>query len=228
MPIPVAARAAGRTIEAMNWARHERHELADLLAAVGPDAATLDEGWVTRDLAAHLVIRERRPDAALGIVVRPLAGHSDKVRRQVASRAWGDLVDLVRTGPPKWSPAAIAPIDRLTNTVEFFVHHEDVRRASDDWAPRPLDGDLEHELWRRLKPMSRVLARRAPVGLVLRRTNGDEATAKKAGDDGVSVTVTGPASELLLFAYGRQAHAKVEITAPNADAARLLAATLGI
>jgi hypothetical protein len=63
---------------------------------------------------------------------------------------------------------------------------------------------------------------------VLRRTNGDEATAKKAGDDGVSVTVTGPASELLLFAYGRQAHAKVEITAPGADAARLLAATLGI
>jgi uncharacterized protein (TIGR03085 family) len=211
----------------MNWARHERRELADLLAAVGPDAATLDEGWTTRDLAAHLVIRERRPDAAIGIVVRPLAAHSEKVRRQVAAGPWGDLVNLVRTGPPRWSPAAIEPIDRLTNTVEFYVHHEDVRRAIDDWSPRPVDGDLEHELWRRLKPMSRVLARKAPVGLVLRRSNGDEVTAKKPGPDGATVTVTGPASELLLFTYGRQAHARVELTASDGDAARLRDAALG-
>ena len=211
----------------MNWARHERHELADLLAAVGPDAPTLDKGWATRDLAAHLVIRERRPDAAIGIVVRPLAGHSEKVRRQVAAGAWGDLVDLVRTGPPRWSPAALEPIDRLANTVEFFVHHEDVRRAADGWAPRPVDGDLEHELWRRLKLMSRVLVRKAPVGLVLQRTSGDEVSAKKPAADGVSVTVTGPASELLLFAYGRQAHARVEITGPDDAAARLLEASLG-
>jgi hypothetical protein len=43
----------------------------------------------------------------------------------------------------------------------------------------------------------------------------------------VSVTVTGPASELLLFAYGRQAHARVEIIAPDDAAARLLEASLG-
>jgi uncharacterized protein (TIGR03085 family) len=212
----------------MNWARRERQELADLFAAVGPGAPTLDEGWTTKDLAAHLVIRERHPGAALGIVVKALAAHSEHVRLRVAERPWGDLVDQVRTGPPRWSPTALDAVDRLANTVEFFVHHEDVRRAVDGWAPRPLDGELEHELWRRLKPMSRVLTRKAPVGLVLRRSNGDEVTAKKAGDDGVAVTVTGPASEVLLFAYGRQAHARVDITADGAAAAALAAAPLGL
>jgi uncharacterized protein (TIGR03085 family) len=210
---------------AMNWARHERQELADLFAAVGPDAPTLDEGWNTSDLAAHLVIRERRPDAAAGILVRPLAAHCEKVRREVAGRPWPEVVELVRSGPPRWSPTAIDAVDRVANTIEFFVHHEDVRRATDGWEPRPVDGDLEHELWRRLKPMSRVLVRKAPVGLVLRRSTGDEVTARKAGDDGVTITVTGPSSELVLFAYGRQRHARVDIVG---DADTILAARLGL
>jgi len=212
---------------AMNWARHERQELADLFAAVGPDAPTLDEGWTTSDLAAHLVIRERRVDAAAGIVLRPLAAHSEKVRLRVRDQPWPDLVALVRAGPPRWSPGAIDAVDRVINTVEFFVHHEDVRRAQHGWEPRPADGDLEHQLWRRLKSMARLLARKAPVGLVLRRSNGDEVVAKKPGDDGTTVTVSGPASELLLFAYGRQAHARVDITAAGDDAAKIMAARLG-
>jgi len=212
----------------MNWARQERHELADLFAETGPDAPTLDEGWTTRDLAAHLVIRERRPDAAAGILVRPLAAYSEKVRLQVAAQPWGNLVELVRSGPPRWSPTALEPVDRVANTVEFFVHHEDVRRAQPGWEPRVVDGDRERELWRRLKPMARLLCRRAPVGLVLRRSNGDDAVAKKAGPDGRSATVTGPASELLLFAFGRQAHARVDIAASADDVAALTAASLGL
>src|SRR5690606_24047731 len=38
-------------------ARAERHALADLLMAVGPDAPTLCAGWTTAHLAAHLVVR---------------------------------------------------------------------------------------------------------------------------------------------------------------------------
>lgn len=34
----------------------------------GPDAPTLGAGWKTRDLAAHLVVRESRPDAAAGVI----------------------------------------------------------------------------------------------------------------------------------------------------------------
>jgi len=212
----------------MNWARHERQELADLFGAVGPEAPTLNDGWTTRDLAAHLVVRERRPDAAAGILVPALAAYGENVRLQVAGQPWDDLVALVRSGPPPWSPTALEGVDRLVNTVEFFVHHEDVRRAAAGWEPRPLDGELEHELWRRLRPMCRLLARKAPVGLVLRRSNGEEVTARRPAADGTTVTVTGPASELLLFVYGRQAHSRVEITAPEEVAARLRAARLGL
>lgn len=56
------------------FARSERLALCETLRAVGPDAPTLCEGWLTRDLAAHLVLRESRPDAAPGIVVSALAG----------------------------------------------------------------------------------------------------------------------------------------------------------
>ena len=128
---------------------------------------------------------------------------------------WWNWCAPVRLGGRRWPSK---PVDRLTNTVEFFVHHEDVRRAQDGWSARPVDGDLEHELWRRLKPAAKVLARRSPVGLVLRRSNGDEIVAKKPADGAPVVVVTGPASELVLFAYGRQRHANVDITA-DADVA---------
>ena len=50
----------------------------------GPDEPTLCEGWNTRDLAAHLVLRESRPDAALGVVVRPLAGRTARLQDKLA------------------------------------------------------------------------------------------------------------------------------------------------
>ncbi|WP_461013210.1 maleylpyruvate isomerase N-terminal domain-containing protein, partial [Trueperella pyogenes] len=51
----------------MSFSSDERRRLADLLLAKGPDAPTLCEGWFTRDLAAHLWIREHRLDAAVGM-----------------------------------------------------------------------------------------------------------------------------------------------------------------
>ena len=68
---------------------------------VGPDAPTLCEGWLTADLAAHLVIRERRPDAAPGLVLPALSGYMDRVQRSVRDRySWPELVAKVRSGPP--------------------------------------------------------------------------------------------------------------------------------
>ena len=49
-----------------------------------------------------------------------------------------EIVERVRTGPPRWSPMRLDAVDRLVNTVEFFVHHEDVRRARPLWSPRAL------------------------------------------------------------------------------------------
>ena len=50
----------------MTAASRERAALVTTMRAVGPDAPTLCGDWTTRDLAAHLVLRERRPDAAPG------------------------------------------------------------------------------------------------------------------------------------------------------------------
>ena len=47
-------------------AARERARLADLLDEVGPDAPTCCEGWTTAHLAAHLVVRDGRPDALPG------------------------------------------------------------------------------------------------------------------------------------------------------------------
>ena len=108
-------------------ASSERSALADLMLEVGPDAPTLCGTWTTRDLAAHLVVRATRPDAAAGIVLGPLASYTEKVMAAVARRPWADLVAEVRSGPPRWSPLSLAALDRATNTIEYFVHHEDVR-----------------------------------------------------------------------------------------------------
>jgi hypothetical protein len=41
----------------MNLATTERAALADLFVTLGPDQPTLDEGWDTRDLLVHLLVR---------------------------------------------------------------------------------------------------------------------------------------------------------------------------
>jgi uncharacterized protein (TIGR03085 family) len=197
------------TVRSMSTpARAERERFSDLLAEVGPDAPTLCEGWTTRDLAAHVVVRERRPDGAVGVIIRPLASYTDKVQSKVATTEWHDLVDTVRSGPPSWSPTRLDAVDRATNTIEFFVHHEDVRRATDPWEPRELPGDLADDLHTALKRAVRLLVRKAPSGLVLEPTDGRDPIVAKKGDP--AVTVRGPVGELVLFVYGRQDHSRVD------------------
>ena len=88
----------------MSVAQRERAALVETMRAVGPEAPTLCEGWKTRDLAAHLVIREYRPDAAPGILIPFFASHTEKVQNQVAEQGWDELVDKVASGPPVYSP----------------------------------------------------------------------------------------------------------------------------
>jgi uncharacterized protein (TIGR03085 family) len=209
-------------------ARVERTELCDLMLAVGPDAPTLCGDWTTRDLAAHLVVRERRPDAAIGIVAKPLAGYGEQVRRNAAERDYEELVEEVRSGPPMWSPTAITPVDRLVNTIEFFVHHEDVRRATPRWVPRRLDAELENDLWSAFRHGASLLARRSPAGLVLRPDGHSRLAVKHPGAGQPTVTASGPLGELVLFAYGRQAHSVVELDGPADAVEAVRAASFGI
>lgn len=205
-------------MSASQHARRERRELAELLLNVGPAAPTLCAGWTTTDLAAHLVVRESRPDAAVGIVATPLAGWTDRVQRSVASQPYPELVRKVRTGPPTLSVFSLPGFDGAANLIEYYVHHEDVRRGIAEWQPRDLPPDLSDLLWKRLTTMSRLLFRRVSVGVVLERTDGagGRVVARKGPD---AVTLRGSAGELMLRAYGRTAVQVETIGTPGAIAA---------
>src|SRR5690349_4752118 len=103
----------------------ERAALVDALVHAGPRRPTLCDGWTTTELAAHLVSRERRPDAGIGLVVPAFAGWTDYVRGRYATQPYADLVDAIRTGPPITSPMALPGVDARINLVEHFVHCED-------------------------------------------------------------------------------------------------------
>jgi uncharacterized protein (TIGR03085 family) len=199
------------------YAQTERQALADLLLAVGPDAPTVDVGWTTRDLAAHLVVRERRPDAAAGILLRPLRGYEERVRKSLAAMPFPRLVELIRN-PPWWSPVSNPLTDRLANTLEFFIHHEDVRRAQPDWQPRDLPFDHEATLWRLAAPIGRLRLRRFPASVLIQAPQHGEVTT---GAGGVRVRLTGAPSELVIFLSGRQRVARVQVDAPPTLAERL-------
>lgn len=199
----------------MTVAADERRELCALFDALGPDAPTLCEGWRTRDLAAHLVLRERRPDAAPGILLPPLAGYSARVQRGIAQRPWLELVDLLRSGPPRWSPFAVPAIADRVEVPEYFVHHEDVRRARPDWAARPGDPTRDRSLWRQVGLTARLTYRRSPVALVLRRPDGAQHAVVRGPR---LVTIIGEPGELLLHATGRD-EVIVEFGGDEADVA---------
>ncbi|AZS87834.1 TIGR03085 family metal-binding protein [Streptomyces griseoviridis] len=190
------------------FAKRERLLLADLLETAGPDAPTLCEGWRTRDLAAHVVVRERRPDAAGGILIKQLASRLDRVQAEFVEKPYEELLQLIRTGPPRFSPFSLKQVDEMSNTVEFYVHTEDVRRAQPAWVPRDLDGVFQDALWSRLERSARLMGRGAPTGLVLRRPDGQTVVAHRGTP---VVTATGAPSELLMYASGRQPVADVTV-----------------
>jgi uncharacterized protein (TIGR03085 family) len=222
----------------VTYSRDERLALAALLEETGPDAPTLCAGWQTRDLAAHMVLRERRPDAGAGMMGGPLAAYTARLQRQYLGRySYPELIELFTDGPPRLSPFAIGGLDALANTVEYFVHYEDVRRASEGWTERELPAGLSDLLWRRLKG-SWFFLRSAPTGIVLARADaGSARTADRAGTAGPdkamipfvakrsapSVTVTGTPAELTLWSMGRASAANVTLEGPDDAIARLRA-----
>ncbi|MCQ9129507.1 TIGR03085 family metal-binding protein [Streptomyces hilarionis] len=200
------------------FAKRERLLLADLLETAGPQAPTLCEGWLTRDLAAHVVVRERRPDAAGGLLIKQLASRLDRAMEEFAAKPYEELLQLIRTGPPRFSPFQLKPLDEASNTIEFYVHTEDVRRARPEWTPRALDPVFQDALWSRLERTARLMGRSAPTGLVLRRPDGRTAVAHRGTP---VVTATGEPSELLLLLYGRQGVAEVELAGDKEAIERL-------
>lgn len=194
-------------------AQIERQRLVTTLRDVGPQAPTLCEGWVTTDLAAHIVLRERRPDAALGVMAAALAEHTQRVQAGYAEKEWPRLVEMVEEGPPGWSPVRLPQMDDAINLVEFFVHHEDILRAAPEWTSadiRPLDADLQAALWGRLKQMGQLLFRKSPTGVVLVTPTLGRAVVHGPTKQG-TIALRGRPAELALYAYGRTEVAEVRV-----------------
>jgi uncharacterized protein (TIGR03085 family) len=210
----------------MSVTADERRGLADLFDEVGPDAPTLCGTWTTRDLVAHLLVRERRPDAAGGILIPALAKHTEHIQAKMASEPYGSLVDTFRGGAPLWSPLGWPIIGDHANLFEFFVHHEDVRRAGPEWEPRSPDATRDDALWKSLKLGARMLFRKSPVGVVLQSAGRGDIVAKR-GDP--SVTLVGLPGEIVLIAFGRSNDvARVVIEGTAADVAAFNASERGI
>lgn len=207
----------------MSLASEERRELCDLLDDIGPEAPTLCEGWSTKDLLAHLLARERKPWAAPGMAIPRLDALARAAMRAYDDQPWPALVQKLRGGPPTWSIYNIPRLDRILNSNEFFVHHEDVRRGAPGWEPRPPDRRRDDAVWRSLGASARLLYRRSPVGVVLRRPDGSEHIARPAER---SVTVVGEPTELMLHGYGRTA-IRVKLEGDPADVSTLSGTSRG-
>ena len=138
----------------------ERLELCALFDELGPSVPTLLDGWTAHDLAAHLVLRERDLVAGPCLVLPgPFQRLAERRRARLAQRqdfSW--LVTRIRSGPPIGF-FRIGWVRALANLNEFFVHHEDVRRANRQ-GPRSLTPAMDAAVWRNVRRGSRYLSRR--------------------------------------------------------------------
>jgi uncharacterized protein (TIGR03085 family) len=211
-------------MSAPSLATTERAGLCDLFDEVGPNAPTLCSGWDTAHLAAHLCLRESNSWDA---VKTSLAGMSASALEDLLRGCeYPELVARLRRGPSTLSVFALPQVDRVAGTLEFFVHHEDVRRASPGWSVRDLPTPAQDEIWSRLRLFARVVMRRAPVGAELSRSDTEDVARAAKGAD--TVVVRGLPSELALFAFGRKEVAKVELDGSATAVSALQSARFGI
>lgn len=208
-----------------SMSKTERNALCDLALHVGEDEPTLCGDWTVKDLVVHLLVREGSP-AAVGITVPPLAGLTDLASRRLGRQDLATLVERLRGGPPFYSPFRIGKLDTMLNTMEYFVHHEDIRRARPAWQPRPLSPREEDLLWKMIRVAGRGLVRGAEVGVVIERSDTAERAVLR--QNGSSVVVRGLPGELALFVYGRTGQSDVELDGSAVDVAALGGADLGI
>ncbi|GEL93454.1 TIGR03085 family metal-binding protein [Cellulomonas composti] len=209
----------------MTWHESLRADLTAALRSAGPDAPTLCEGWRTRHLAAHVVLRERSVKVGLGLVVRPLANSAEHAIQELAAGAespegYTALVGQVAAGPSRWHPVAWAP--DAANTTELWVHTQDVLRG-DGARPASPAPELDDELWRQVERASRLSLRGVPTGVVLVRDGGERRRARAPHGENGTVVVRGGAGELLLWLNGRGAAAGVTFEGPTPDVAALAA-----
>ena len=200
-------------MDASRFDAQERRDLSDLFAELGPTAATLLDGWTTHDLAAHLVLRERDVVAGPCLVLPGRFPRFAERRRKTlaARRDFSWLVARFRSGPPPGF-FRIRWVRAVPNLNECFVHHEDVRRGN-GMDPRTLTPELDEALWRNVRRGGRYLGRRLrDAGLEIEWAGTNERLRVRPGEP--VARLSGSPGELLLYVFGRQRAAQVEVSGP--------------
>jgi uncharacterized protein (TIGR03085 family) len=204
----------------------ERAQLSDLFDELGPEAPTLLAPWTTRDVAAHLVLRERDYLAGPGLVLPGAWGRwAERRRRALALRDFTWLTATLRSGPPPGF-FRIGWVRRFPSLNEFFVHHEDVRRANGR-GPRTNEQALDEALWRNVSCARWFLSRRLRgAGLELHWPGTAKMVRARRGKP--TARIAGPPGELLLHLFGRQGAAHVEVSGPAAAVEAVRRARFGM
>ncbi len=198
--------------------------MCDLALEVGADAPTLCEGWAVRDLVAHCLVRENSPVGAAGVVVPPLSGLTEWAMDRQARQGLPRMVKKLRD--PGLTPFALPAVEKAMNSLEYFVHHEDIRRAQPGWEPRELRSSDQDKLWRLVTRAARGLLRKSEVPVTLRRADTAETAEVRPGTD--PVTVTGLPAELVMFVFGRSETHGLSFDGPRAQVTRLRGADKGL
>jgi uncharacterized protein (TIGR03085 family) len=192
----------------------ERARLCDLLDELGPLAPTLLDPWTARDIAAHLVLRERDSLAGPGLVLPGVWGRlAERRRRALALTDFTRLTATLRSGAPRGF-FRIGWVRRIPNLNEFFVHQEDIRRANGR-GPRTNDHAMDEALWSNVNTARWFLARRLrSAGLELQWKGTAHTVRARRGEP--TARIAGPPGELLLYLFGRKSAALVEVSGTDA------------
>ncbi len=211
-------------------AQTERRALCQTLLDAGPEEPTLCGSWTTGDLAAHLAVREGRPDRAAGVVLPLLAERAERAMRQMRERhTHAEIVERVRQGPPRWSPARVPAVDEQLNLVEMFVHHEDVLRSHLGAPRRSISAEMVSALGDRLAIMGPMLFRKVSGVEVEVVTAVRHRKVARSSTPGTPVVqIHGRPGEVLLFGFGRTSVAEVELIGPPEAVEVLRTARLGV
>lgn len=196
----------------MSFVSRERASLIDTLARVGGDKPTLCDGWTTKDLLHHLLIREIQPLTALAakLPIDQLSRSSKNRLAELEEASFDDLLARFRDGRQPYSPLRFNKVDSFMNTLEYAIHHEDVLRAQEPPIHRALTHEDNQVIHGALKVASKVLLRKVPVAVTLVCPGFDpidvgSGTKKERG----TVRIVGEPIDVLLYISGRSKAAQV-------------------
>lgn len=196
----------------------ERGALAKTLHAVGPDAPTLAGYWTAADIAAHIVSLDRLHGVPT-FLGRALVSRWAFRLDDVAGRFSDASIRSTRRKPFDWAVARLnqqpprlllRPSVATVGLFEVYVHHEDIRRASDPPPARPTPDELlEVVPW-----LLRYQRTKLPSAVKLCvRPHGASELAVGQGPEAV---VEGPTSEIVLWLAGRRRVAGVALLGDDA------------